>query len=120
LPGKVPRRGSPRLIAFVVDPSFRQEPLTVHLYEIVLVVAVSADRHAALSILARLPPRRAAGRTVAGDAESELRDGPPASWHVRPRRLDRLAADDLAVADVENAFLGERGGVEVVVLEVER
>ncbi len=43
-----------------------------------------------------------------------------ASGHVRYRRLDRFAADDGAVADVENAVRGEGGYVEIVILEIER
>jgi hypothetical protein len=51
------------------------------------------------------------------DAQNEVRDVMPAAGHVRDRLLDRGATDDRTVADVENAVLGERGHVQIVVLE---
>jgi hypothetical protein len=80
----------------------------------------ATDLHATFVVLTGVEPACPGSRMVAVDTEDEVSNVMPVPGHVRDRGLDRFTADDLAVADVQNAVRGERRYVEIVILEVER
>src|SRR5262245_8113552 len=131
-----PRRIASALIGplgapLVVDPPLAEQPLAVHLHELVFVMAIAVeDRLPLRVVVAVVEPVRAPRGLVSVDLEDDVRDvvpsrartqatlGRPRIRHLRDDVVDRLAPANLAGADVEHAVFRERGDIEIRVAKV--
>src|SRR5215208_695516 len=133
LPGRVAALVRPFGAPLVVDPPLGEEPLPVHLDELVFVVAVAVEYTAPLRVvIAVMEPIGAAGRLVAVHLEDDVRDvvtagrgtkailRRPRVRHLGDDIANGFAAANFTRADVEGAVLGEGRHVEIGITKIHR